>query len=530
MRLALVVSVALLTSTLVGCKGDPNTPEYWDKALHDAKAKKERLRLVEEMRNRKLSGPFVPVLHKRLAEDKAPEVKEAVARLLGELKDPSSVDPLINALDMAASESNERAMNKEIVIALGHLGDKKAAPALLKCLKMKDNYTVIAAIEGLGHLRAPEAVQQLLDLATADGSEPFVSKKAIIALGEIGDVKAAPDLMRMMFKERRGVSFYVESSFALYQLGQPAADLLVPVINGQDKELVKWAAEANILEPALYAKAAQVLGDLHDMRAEGSMIEKLGYNNEMLDIKLFVRMRMADGLGRLRSQKGAKAIAAMLEEEEATARAEYGRALSRIGGREAIPQLVKSAGKGPWDAREASIIALGMVGDDREKAAFEKIAKDEEALFTAECKEWDGHKDCKDLAAGVKRHLGVIEAAQKRAMAAGECKEDNACWMKKLDDAETGVRERAAYELGRSGKADVVAELTRRLTEKNLDARLAIIQAIDWLVTDSKDAAKKAQEVLPALQQQIADEKMKTEFVRVNEDLRRLAVKIERGT
>ena len=55
-----------------------------------------------------------------------------MARLLGEAKDASSVDPLINAFDYGASESNEKAMNKEVAIALGSIGDKKAAPALLK--------------------------------------------------------------------------------------------------------------------------------------------------------------------------------------------------------------------------------------------------------------------------------------------------------------------------------------------------------------------------------------------------------------
>ena len=47
--------------------------------------------------------------------------------------------------------------------------------------------------------------------------------------------------------------------------------------------------------------------------------------------------------------------------------------------------------------------------------------------------------------------------------------------------------------------------------------------------SEAEDAAKKAQEVLPTLEKQIADERGKTEFVKVNEDLRRLYVKIKRG-
>jgi HEAT repeat protein len=531
MRNVLFVGIALSALVLTGCKGDPSTPEYWEKAFNSAKNKKKsRISLVEDMRTRKVTAAFLPVLHKQLAEDKAPEVKEAIARLLGEMKDPSSVDPLVNAMDPGASESNEKAMNKEVAIALGALGDQRAVPALIKSLNMKDDYTRIAAIEALGALKAGEAAPKLMEMAAAENEPPFVSKKAIMALGEIGDPKAIPVLLKMMFKERNRVSFYVESSFALYQFGQPAADAVLPVLTGQDKEIVKWAQETQILEPALHAKAAQVLGDLHDMRAEKAMLEKLNYNNEMLDIKLFVRMRMADALGRLRSQAGAKALAGMLSEEEATARNEYIRALVRIGGREGVPALVKSASTGSWDARESAIMGLAMLGDERELPVFEKLAKDEEALFTAECKEDPEQRACQDVPGSVKKHLEVIAGAQQRNEAAKDCKADSACWAKKLDDSDAGVRERAGFEVGRSKNAALVPELAKRLTEKNLDARLAIIQGTDWLVSDSKDAAKAAGDALPALEQQIAEEKGKTEFVKVNEDLRRLAVKLRQAS
>jgi HEAT repeat protein len=529
MRNVLIIT-AIAALTLSGCKGDPNTPEYWEKAFSSAKNKKGRQALVEEMRAKKVTAPqFLAVLQKRLAEEKSFEVKEAIARLLGEAKDPSSVDALINAFDFGASESVEKAMNKEIAIALGSIGDKRAAPTLIKCLNMKDDYTRIAAIEALGALKAPEAAPKLMELAAADNEPPFVSKKAVMALGDIGDPKAIPVIVKMMFKERNQVSFYMESSYALYQYGQPAADMLIPIIEGKDKELLSWAKESNIIEGALYAKAAQVLGDFHDQRAEKAMLDKLNYNHDDLRIKYFVRMRMADALGRMRSQAAAKALSGMLDEEEPNTRNEYIRALVRIGGRDAIAGLTKSISKGAWDARERAIIGLGMLGDEREIPALEKQAKDEEAMFKAECAEDEGQGACKDPAASAKKHVELIASVQKRLEAAKECKADAACWAKKLDDADAGVRERAAFEVGRSKSASYVTDLTKRLTEKNLETRLAIIQGTDWLVSDSKDAAKNAKEALPALEKQIAEEKGKTDFVKVNEDLRRLAVKLQRA-
>lgn len=523
--------IALAIGFVSGCKSDPATPEYWEKAISGAKKTKDRVRVLDDLRSSdKLQAGFLPMLHAQLQSQKNPEVRTAIVKVVGQLKDPSSLQPLTDALDWGTPDSATNSMNKEIASALGALKDPKAAPTLIRLLKSKDNYTRIEAINALGALRAPEAATVLMEIASDENGEPFISKKAIQAIGEIGDARAVPVLVKMMFKERRGVSFYMEASYALYQLGQPAADALVPVLTGEDKAIFQWASQSNIVAPALYAKAAQVLGDLHDQRAEKAMLGQLGFESEFLDMKLFVRMRMADALGRMRSKDAVKPLAAMLGEEEATARGEYIRALTRIGGRDGIQGLLKAASQGSWDAREPAMAGVAMLGDDRELPAFEKFLKDEEGLTTAECKEWPDYAGCSDTAALVKKHVDAITVMKKRLVAAQECKQDAACWVKKLDDPESAVRERAAFELGRSGKGELVEELTKRLTEKNLDARLAIIQATDWLVHDSKDAAKKAAGALPALEKQIAEEHGKTEFVKVNEDLRRLAAKLRRSS
>ncbi len=528
-HILLTVSLSL-SLVLSGCKGDPNTPEYWQKAISAGKRKKDKVAKVEALRAAKVATPaFLPMLHKELESEKAGEVRAAIARLLGELKDPSSVPSLLGALDFGASDSDDKAANKEIVVALGAIGDKKAVPELVKLLAVRDNYTVIAAIEALGQMKASDAYEPLNKLAVDEGTEPFISKKAIQALGEIADPRAVQALIRMMMKERRGVSFYVESSYALYQIGAPAADALIHTADGSDKEILKWASENKIVEPAVYAKAMQVLGDLHDSRANKRMISLLDYKNENLAFQLFVRMRAADALGRIRAKDAAKPLSAMLVEEEANARNEYIRALVRIGNKDAVPALAKAAALGSWDARQPAIIGLSMLGGEKDIPTFEKLSKDEAALFAAECKEDPEFEDCKTVDASLKKHVDAISNNLKRIEAAKTCKEEVSCWAKKLDDTNEGVRERAAMEIGRSNNPDAIAELTKRLGEKNLDTRLAIIQATDWLVHDNKAAAKKAQEILPSLEKQIADEKGKTEFVKVNEDLRRLFVKIKRG-
>ncbi len=528
MRTIVVSALLSLALVLSSCKSDPALPETWEKRITGTKSTKEKLKAVEELRSGKHMGPnMVPMLEKRLEDEKKPEVKAVIARVLGESKLPSSVEPLVAAVDPAATDTDAKTMNKEIAVALGKIGDPKGAPALVKLLKTKDNYTVIAAIESLGSMKSPESFDALYFIATDDAIEPFITKKAIIALGDMGDARAAPGLVRAMFKERKGISFYGESSFALYQLGKPAADLLVPVVDGKDKELLDWAAKNNVKDIAVLAKGVQVIGDLHDRRAEKSIVGYLNYKSEFDDLKLIMRMRAADALGRMRSKEGVKPLAALLDEEEPNARKEYVWSLARIGGKDAVSKLTETAGKGPWGAREESMRGVAMLGDDAN--VFDKFAAAEQKLFEAECKEDPEFEDCKDLPGAVAKHKAKILTYKNRAVAGAECKSDGACWSKHLDSKDEGTRERAAYEIGRSGNAALIEELMKRLPEKNLDTRLAIIQGADWLIDDSKDAMATARKGLPALEKQVADERGKTEFVKVNEDLRRLLTKIQRG-
>jgi len=521
----------LFAVSLTACKGDPKDPASWDKQLSSARRVKDKERILTELRDSHLLQPsFLPMLQAHLASEKQAEVKAAIARVLREVPDSSSVGPLSEAIDFGNSDSAANSMNKEIAAALGRIGNPAAIPTLARLLSSRDPYVRIEVISALGAMRAKGAVPQLIEMVNDDSVEPFVCKKAIQALGEIGDPAAVPTLMQMMFKEnaRRGVSFYVESSFALFQIGRPAADALVRVIDGEDKSLITWAHKNNVIEPAIYAKTAQVLGDLLERRAERALLSRLRFQSEYVDLKLFVRIRVADALGRLRSKEAIKPVLELLaEEEEPAAREEYVRALVRIGGRESIPSLLKVASKGLWSEREPALVGIAMLGADEELKLFGRLADSEEALTAAECKLSDA-AGCQRPADLAKQRRGSIQRLQRLLEAAQQCHSEAGCWAKYLGDADERLRERAAYELGRSGNAEMVEPLIAKLGEANLDVRLAVIESLDWLILDARGAAKKAASSLEAIEQQLAREQGHTEFVKVNEDLRRLAVQLKR--
>src|SRR5262249_10395316 len=242
----------------------------------------------------------------------------------------------------------------------------------------------------------------------------------------------------------------------------------------------------------------------------------------------FVRLRVGAALGRLRSKEATNPVLERLaEEEEPAAREESARPLARIGGREPIPSLLKLASKGLWAEREPALVGIAMLGADDELKLFARLADSEEALTAAECKLSDG-AGCQQPADLAKQRRGSIQRLQRLLEAAQQCRGEAGCWAKYLSDADERVRERAAYELGRSGNAEMVDPLIAKLGEANLDVRLAVIESLDWLILDARGAAKKAASSLEAIEQQLAREQGHTEFVKVNEDLRRLAVQLKR--
>jgi HEAT repeat protein len=523
------LSLALALAVLPGCKGDPKSPEYWEKKINGAKRTDAKVQAVEALRaSGNLQESFLTMLHIKLASEKRPEVKAAVARAIGDLKSPTSRLPLQAALDPSATDTDTALANKELVAALGKLGDPEAAPALIGMLRTKDNYTRIEAVQALGALQVPEAVEPLLKLASDENTEPFLNKKAIEALGHIGDARAVPLLMRMLTKERKGISFYVESSFALYQVGTPAADAMIAAMEGRDVELAKWAKD-NSVHPASYImKGAQVLGDLRDRRAEAVLLKQLAFSNEDPRIQALVRMQAAEALGRMRVAGAVRPIAALAVEDDPTVRNSYVRALVLLGGKDALPALEKAASKGDWYAREVAIRGVAMLGNAQQQPLFTKWAQAEPGLTVKECQEYGG-SGCENAEAlGMKRAETILRYG-KVLEAAKSCSADAGCWAQKLGDKEVRVVERAALELGRSGGAQHAAAMAARLSEKDLEARFALIQALDWLVGDSKEAAAKAREALPKIQAQLADEKGNSNFIKVNEDLRRLAFRLEQA-
>ncbi|HWV37392.1 MAG TPA: HEAT repeat domain-containing protein [Vulgatibacter sp.] len=553
MRLSLRVASALACASLVfACaKPDPDKAETWFKRLgsDNTKTKLDALSRLVKIGDKAAVPMIVPLL------EEPGEVRIEAAKALGKLGDPSAVPALVEAIDFergvgadqASKDANKA--NKEIADALGMLGDKAAVEPLLQLLtKSRDSFVKAAAINALGDMGDPRAVETLARVATDEAEETYVNKKAVQALGNIGDPGAVPAIKKMLFHERKGVSFYPEASFSAYQIGRAAAAPLLIVLEGRDDELNKWADDNDIYREALYAKAAQVLGDLNERQAIPTLIKLLAYSRPGVDpddidaMALMVRRTAADVLGRMRATEAVPALMRGLKEDEGNVRAVYANALVAAGDKRALPELVACSLKGEVmdksaHARKGCYVALSRLGDEKSLQQWEAWEQAEPKLTSSTCikgldfdprNEKDkaaAQKHCDDMAANVQK---VLADNKPRLIAAAECKEDSDCWIGKLKDENPMVRERAAMELGRLGDPKAIGPLMAALADRELEARFAAILATDWIASSSKEALEEAKKGLAQLDAQIEQEKDKVHFAKVNQDLTRLAVKIRR--
>jgi len=525
---------------LVACKArTPADPQTWLAQLQDPDAK-VRVKAVQELRKLKArqAAPQVAALLKD------PLVKEEAALALQDLGGPAEVQPLLDAIDTtvgAGSDTAARAANRtnaKIAEALGDIGDPKSGPALLRLARASDEYLRLAAVEALGKIHDKDAVPELAHIVDDAAAPPLLIKKAIVSLGLIGDPAAIPALTHGLVLERQGVSFLPESSFALFLIGAPAVEPLLRIAQDQDPAYLAWAKENNRAPAGTYAKAALVLGDLEDPRAVPVLLAKLKYvdpdpvpgTSRLLSN--LVRQFAANALGRLRAKDAAAPIQALVstkdaQDEDVTAFA--AEALVWIGDREQARELMKKAQGGVLKlrltvAQAAALFGEPALGKDVLGIAIREAKGSQQScvrqLNDLTMPGFDPKTACDLLATQFGELSNPLEAARV-------CAQDAPCWLPKLSDKDPVVQARAAYELGRLGSTEAVPALTKNCASEQLLVREAAARALDWIASNpaAKGALKTAASEIEA---QLAVEQGKTQYIKVNEELRRVGVKLSR--
>jgi HEAT repeat protein len=513
MRNAIVVSLAVL---LAAC-GNPTDPEGWAKRAAGRSRLDEKLEAIGQCRKAKgEKRPAVPYLVEIVsAKGGLARARAEAAAALGEIGDPSAAPALLAALEPASKDRDTLDANRRIADALGALRAKEAVPALLELTRSTDGYVQVAAVDALGQIGDPAAIDRLVEIATADGVEPFTAKKALLALGRIGDARASRTVLRMLFDERPGVSFFPEAAFAAYQIGKPMAAPLLAVLEGKDAELSGWARQRGVVQGALFAKSAQILGDVGGAEAVPALVQKLQYKDSDAGLELYVHVFAAESLGRMRAREAVRPLIDLVaRERDPNIRDRYCDALARIGDPSAIPALRTAAATGDFAAREGPLTALSRLG-----------GKPERDLIAA-ARDHDCGPGCD---AARKASYGGMLA---RLDAANACGNSAGCWAGKLADPLAAVRDRAALEVGRVGGAAQAPALGDALArpvsgDEEVAARYHAVLGLAWIAAREPLGAAGA-DVASKIDAMIAADRGRTLTALVNEDALRLATRLRR--
>jgi HEAT repeat protein len=350
-----------------------------------------------------------------------------------------------------------------------------------------------------------------------EDAEPFAVKKALLALGRIGDPRAVPTVVRMLFADRPGGTYFPDAAFAASQLGAPMAAPLVAVVRGQDQALEAWAAQRGVHPAAQRAKAAQVLGDVGGPEAVPALLSALGYTDAEPAAQLVVRVFAAESLGRLRAREAVGPVSALLaRERDPDARERFADSLARIGDPAALPALRGAvAAAGSPEERVGLLDALSRLGGEAERPAL--------AAALAACGE-----GCPAA------RRAALEGMAARLDAAAACAAGGAaCWAGKLGDARAEVRDRAALELGRAGgaaEAEALGQaLVRRVdSDADLAARFHAVLALDAVARRAPLGAR-GEALAAAIDAMVAADKGRTLTAGVNEDALRLAGRLRKA-
>ena len=508
------LAAVLCLLVLASC-GEPKDPAGWAKQAAGRNRLDEKLEALSRARtapgDRKAAVPYLVEVLKQ-----APRARAAAAVQLGEIGDPAAVQPLLAAVEPETRDRDAIDANRQIAGALGALRAHEAVPVLQRLTSSPDGYTQVAAVDALGDIGDAKAVDTLVAIATDDAVEPFTAKKALLALGRIGDARAAPAVLRMLFAERRGVSFFPEAAFAAVEIGRPMSDPLVAVLDGRDAALQAWAREHGVVQGALYAKAAQVLGDVGGEGAVRPLVQKLSYVDPVPALGLYVRVYAAESLGRMRAREAVKPLSDLLaREKDPDARDRYCDALVRIGDPAALPALRAAVAHGrSFEDRSGPLVAVSRLGGQPERTVV------------------DGAR-AKDCGAGCpEARRAAFAGMAARLDAAHACAAQVACWAGKLGDGSAPVRDRAALEVGRAGGAEQAAPLATAIAhpvsgDDDLAARYHAVLALTW-IDRRAPLGKAGGELASRLDAVLAADKGRAFTAGVNEDVLRLATRLRR--
>jgi len=295
-----------------------------------------------------------------------------------------------------------------------------AVPALLSVLRDENAAVRLAAVQSLGNLSDPRAVDALVQALKTD-TDPEVREAAAEALGEIDSPRAVPGLIAALGSEKVGAvrakiawalgeiddkrSGAVEAlgavvrdpdaevrRQAVWALGEleaaTAVPMLIPALKDADTETRKQAAWAlgeiqskdavEALTPVtkdadveVRKQAVWALGNIEDKRALPAL------EAAVRDANVEVRRQAIESIGQLDDlHKAPPALITALKDEDEEVRKSAVEALGQLEDEDAIPALIPLTKDADVEVKRAAVEALSSIGGPRAVEVMAGLLKD----------------------------------------------------------------------------------------------------------------------------------------------------------
>lgn len=496
-RATLAVALTFGAVGVTGCE-DENDPATWVRKLGDsAKRTGAMVRLhqifdgiarttnppqnMRDPRIRAFLDAALPQIVTAFTNNREDTVmrREAI-EILAASQDPRAVPALLSALNFQAGSQDSERVALRAAQALKELapnltgGDRtQVSTGLLQALQRLTTNAAGAnsrqlryhIIGGLGALRATEATQALADLLLRPVAEQDIdtARAAAVALGDIGDGRAADALVYGLYLNINRQNVFPHCVRALGQLGAAAAvPKLIETLNGQNARVTalmqQYAQMANAppIPPGLTEmQAADVLRVFADPTAVAPLLARLNDRNGNESVRAAAAEALAYTAIAIPAQRTTilQAITAAFSEQRDPGDAgwsaqTFASKLALIGDASSIPLLLtalrNSHIQGPEHAptRMGMLLPLASILRHDNVAAFDQLSGAVRTQLQATL------HDNPEMAREINAMFTQLDTLNNVASVARDCPDgDVACYLTKLRTNTPEVIRKAAYML-----------------------------------------------------------------------------------
>lgn len=411
----------------------------------------------------------------KLLHDADPDIRIFAADILGTSESPVAVSLLTEVLD-TEPEVNVR---YQVCISLGELGDPKAAKVLSRELEDDEDWVKFAAVEALAKIRADSCADILIH-ALPESSE-LVASTIISALGEMGNMRAVPILLRRL-DETVGPLRNKTVKAIVQILGAPSLGLFGPkeLDNFRTYLLIALTDEdEDIIEAALTGLSGVGEGSAEASRAVIDLIERLDPLREH-DL-LFSAQRCLVAIG---YTEGLREGLASSNEQVVRSVVE---ACGEIGCRRCAGLLVEAFSLPDRQIQLLAVQQLARIGDKSDVSFFMEVLEnaDDPQVLTEALNFIGGQARCAVAAPELMQYLehpcdDVKEAALEACLALEDAAVNDQL-VGLFSSREPLMRMMAAYAMGRIDPSRYLEELTQALEDEVPDIRKVALEAIGSL-------------------------------------------------